>query len=51
MARPSLSSLLVNSVVGFIGPEYLHDGKADHAGRPGRSLHGQAQRPVDGLRR
>ena len=39
---------LVNSVVGFIGPEYLVRRAADHPRRPGRPLHGQAARPADG---
>ena len=43
--------LLVNTVVGFIGPEYLYDGKQIIARRTGGSLLRQAARPADGLRR
>ena len=43
--------LLVNTVVGFIGPEYLFDGKQITPRRPGRSFLRQAARPADGLRR
>ena len=42
--------LLVNTVVGFIGPEYLYDGKQIHARGLGRPLLRQAARPADGLR-
>ena len=41
---------LVNTVVGFIGPEYLYDSKqVTRAHR--RPFHGQADRYPDGLRR
>ena len=43
--------LLVNTVVGFIGPEYLYDGKQIIRARAGRSLLRQAARAADGLRR
>ena len=33
---------LVNTVVGFIGPEYLYDSQAGYPGRLGRPLHGKA---------
>ena len=42
---------LVNSVVGFIGPEYLYDERQIIRAGPGGPLHGQAARPADGLRR
>ncbi len=41
---------LVNSVVGFIGPEYLVRRAADHSRRARRSFHGQAAGAADGLR-
>jgi ethanolamine ammonia-lyase large subunit len=41
--------LLTNTVVGFIGPEYLYDGKEITA-RAGRSFLREAPRPADGLR-
>ena len=41
VARP-FKPLLVNSVVGFIGPEYLYNGKRDHSRRPGGPLLRQA---------
>jgi ethanolamine ammonia-lyase large subunit len=40
--------LLVNTVVGFIGPEYLYD---NHARRAGGPFLRQAARPADGRRR
>ena len=43
--------LLVNTVVGFIGPEYLYDGKQIIRAGLGRSLLRQAAGPADGLRR
>ena len=42
--------MLVNTVVGFIGPEYLLRRQADHPRRPRRSLLRQAPRPAHGLR-
>ena len=43
--------LLVNTVVGFIGPEYLADGQADHARRAGGPFLRQAAGSADGVRR
>jgi ethanolamine ammonia-lyase large subunit len=44
--------LLVNTVVGFVGPEYLFDGKQiDYAGRTRGSLLRQAHGCADGRRR
>ena len=42
---------LANTVVGFIGPEYLYDGKADHPGGSRRSFLWKAARRADGFRR
>ena len=42
---------LVNTVVGFIGPEYLYDARqVTRAGGAGGSFHGQAHRHPHGLR-
>jgi ethanolamine ammonia-lyase large subunit len=41
----------VNTVVGFIGPEYLYDARQIQRAGSGGSLHGQAHRRVDGRRR
>ncbi len=40
--------LLVNTVVGFIGPEYLYDGKRDHPRRPRGPFLRQADGSADG---
>ena len=42
---------LVNSVVGFIGPEYLFDERQIIRAGLGRSFHGQAAGPAHGCRR
>ncbi len=42
---------LVNTVVGFIGPEYLFNGKQIIRAGPGRPFLRQASRRADGLRR
>ena len=44
----AFAPFLVNSVVGFIGPEYLFDERQIIRARAGRPLHGKAARFTDG---